>query len=275
VPEHLVLFDFDGTLTLPREAIDSAALKALYKLWEACSTGIVTGSTIEHVEEQLGSYLKDPKYTEMWEDMLFLPCNGTQQWGWEADVQEFRLIRGANMIDKLGEYNYRRLISYVLELQCTLIRRNESVPLTGEFIQYRDSMVNWCPIGRAAGTAYRKQFKELDAKHNIRTQYLRDLNAWLAKREIEVTCARGGNTSFDIYPTGWNKSYVLDHLDGGDYDIWFVGDRCTGDGNDKALYDVLPEGRRWETTGPKNTVNIILKEILPRVENNETTSFDY
>lgn len=275
MPEHLVLFDLDGTLTLPRQEIDPLAMKALYQLWEQVSVGIVTGSNIQYVQEQLSKYLKDPKYQSMWEDMLFLPCNGTQQWTWEFDSQEFTMVRGANMREHLGEEDFRRTVQRMLELQCLVLQQNPSMPVTGEFIQYRDSMINWCPIGRSAKQPDRDSFKKLDKKHRIRELFGRDLRKWLLNRKVDVTVAFGGNTSFDIYPNGWDKSYVLDHLDHSDYELWFVGDRCTGDGNDRALYDVLPENRRWQTKGPSDTVEIIMKQIIPGVASSDKTSFNY
>ena len=34
----------------------------------------------------------------------------------------------------------------------------------------------------------------------------------------------GGSTSFDIFPKGWDKTYVMNHLDNYSH-IYFVGDK--------------------------------------------------
>ena len=72
----------------------------------------------------------------------------------------------------------------------------------------------------------------------------------------DITCALGGDTSFDIYPVGWDKTYCLRHFQ--DYEVWFVGDRCEENGNDKQIYDNLqPKGRSFKTDGIQKTKKII------------------
>ena len=78
----------------------------------------------------------------------------------------------------------------------------------------------------------------------------------------------GGETSFDIYPKGWDKTYALKHFP--DHKCWFVGDRCTGSGNDKEIYDLLKkENRAFKTTGPEHTAEIIREKILPLLDEGE------
>jgi phosphomannomutase len=75
--------------------------------------------------------------------------------------------------------------------------------------------------------------------------------------ELDITVALGGSTSFDIYPNGWDKTYVLRHLEEFK-NVYFVGDRCKDGGNDKALYDVLRKtNTSFETESPKQTMEII------------------
>ena len=62
----------------------------------------------------------------------------------------------------------------------------------------------------------------------------------------------------DIFPEGWDKTYVLKHFPESDWDVFFVGDRCSPSGNDWELYNHLqPLGRSFETSGPEETVEII------------------
>ena len=70
----------------------------------------------------------------------------------------------------------------------------------------------------------------------------------------------GGDTSFDIYPTGWDKTYALQHFQ--DRTVWFVGDRCEENGNDKTIYDALQKhNRSFKTNGVDNTREIMLEII--------------
>ena len=154
-------------------------------------------------------------------------------------------------------------------------RRQEEVchydiPLTGHFISYRGSMINWCPIGRNANFAQRQQFIESDNKE-YPTIRIREMDR--IKYKINLRCTKqisiklGGETSLDIYPKGWDKTYALKHFD--DYVCWFVGDRCGEDGNDKEIYELLnKEGRAFWTRGTENTAGII-RGITKAIKNYE------
>jgi phosphomannomutase len=83
----------------------------------------------------------------------------------------------------------------------------------------------------------------------------------------EVMVALGGETSFDIYPTGWDKTYALKHFQ--DYTCWFVGDRCGEGGNDKEIYDLLnKKGRAFWTRNTENTAGII-RGITKEIKNDQ------
>ena len=61
----------------------------------------------------------------------------------------------------------------------------------------------------------------------------------------------GGDTSFDIYPNGWDKTYALSHFSQEDWVFWFVGDRCYPEGNDYEIFSHLKTtGSAFETSGP-------------------------
>ena len=83
------------------------------------------------------------------------------------------------------------------------------------------------------------------------------------KRILNIEIKLGGDTSFDIFPTGWDKTYALQHFPF--YNYWFVGDRCGPNGNDRELYELLkPQGRSFETESPQHTITItenILNDI--------------
>ena len=84
----------------------------------------------------------------------------------------------------------------------------------------------------------------------------------IGKIEIKL----GGETSYDIYPKGWDKTFALQHFE--DYQCWFVGDRCGHNGNDQAIYERLRvHGRSYEVKTTKDTMRLIFDEIIPRIAN--------
>ena len=87
------------------------------------------------------------------------------------------------------------------------------------------------------------------------------LETFVASSDLseKLSFSLGGNTSIDIYPHGWDKTYALKHFP--DHDAIFIGDRCTDPkGNDKSIYDKLKsvsEDSAYETTSTGQTIEII------------------
>ena len=71
----------------------------------------------------------------------------------------------------------------------------------------------------------------------------------------DITLKFGGDTSFDIYPKGWDKTYALRHFS--DKTVWFVGDRARSPkGNDYEIFQACG-WRSFHTNGPEQTKSII------------------
>ena len=93
------------------------------------------------------------------------------------------------------------------------------------------------------------------------------LNQQLVEKEINAIVKLGGNTSFDIYPVNWDKTYALNHFDKSKWEFWFVGDRCTIDGNDYEIFEFLKDsGRSFETGSPEETIEIVENYILEELQ---------
>ncbi len=117
-------------------------------------------------------------------------------------------------------------------------------------------MLNWCPIGRLAKDSQRQEWINIDTQFDIRKKYLKNLKSFFNKEKIDCTVSLGGSTSLDIYPSGWDKTYCLDHFK--NTNCWFVGDKCTGEGNDRTIFEAIGEyNRSFSTRGPQNTCQII------------------
>ncbi len=257
---HVVLFDMDGTLTEPRKPFASFLSSPLKQLVQVADIGIVTGSDLPLLQEQMGSVLDDNaiRYS-----LHLLPCNGTQHLRPPEFPSDHHVPSESNsMQDKLGKVAWRRLMEIIITQQ---LRASElDIPLTGQFINNRGSMINWSPSGRAANDEERKKFESYDRRYKFRKRILNELRSELASATIDnITVKLGGETSFDIYPTGWDKTYSLRYFENST--VWFVGDRAqTPKGNDYEIYKAC-EPRSYHTTGPENTVGII-KEIIKRIE---------
>ncbi len=258
--ETLVLFDVDGTLTEARRPIQKRMMRALRELARHAEIGFVTGSGVEYIKEQLWPVLNDPIVRN---NCHLLPCNGTEYIIPHGDEEIiFQTLSTTSMSKRIGKKHFNMLMKMICTFQSDLVNEYD-IPLSGHFVQNRSSMINWCPIGRNANQESRDEFKALDKLHKIRNKFIKELKFFAIHEGIELTIKLGGNTSFDIYPTGWDKTYALTHFDESKWDFWFVGDRCGIDGNDFEIFSALKtKDRAFETSGPPETIEIIDYYIL-------------
>ena len=258
--KHIVLFDMDGTLTPPREPLDRKLLQPLRDLSLHADIGILTGSDIDYLKFQMKYLIK---YSELRYKTHLLPCNGTKHYTPPTESDEkHKLIHNVDMNQHLGDESFRQLMMILCSHQ-EMLCYNNKIPLTGNFISYRGSMINWCPIGRNANKQQRQQFIEFDKSTNIafRTRELDKIKYKMSLRSTsKVDIKLGGETSFDIYPAGWDKTYALKHFS--NYTCWFVGDRCGIDGNDKEIYEFLKNKNRSFWTHSTNQTASIIQNII-------------
>jgi phosphomannomutase len=126
--------------------------------------------------------------------------------------------------------------------------------MRGTFIEFRNGMINVSPVGRNATNAERDAFNAYDNTHNIRTTMVAALKKQFP--ELGLTYSIGGQISFDVFPTGWDKTYCLTHIeaekerqDGVEYTtIHFFGDKTYEGGND------------WEIFSDKRTLGHSVKD---------------
>ena len=261
----IVFFDMDGTLTDPRSNFSSRSLESsLYQLTNlGVHIGIVTGSNLNYLLQQMETFLdRSPSRYKT----HLLPCNGTKYLiPPQFANYKHKMVYDVSMSEHLGTEDYRKLVKEIIDLQMEI--SDKEIPLSGHFIDYRGSMINWSPIGRGATHDQREEFKKIDNLYNLRVNALEDLRSqlqWLGL-EDRVVAKLGGDTSFDIYPTGWDKTYALKHFDG--WDAWFVGDRCCADGNDYEIFNAC-KGQSFVTYGPEKTSEII-QQIIHKIKENK------
>jgi phosphomannomutase len=196
--EILLLFDVDGTLTPARKTIESSFEEFLYsQVKPRASIGIVSGSDLVKIEEQLSGnrLLQEFDYVFPENGLVFIK-NGK-----EINKQSIQL--------HLGEANLKRLINFSLRYIADL-----DIPVKrGTFIDFRNGMINICPIGRQCTYDERLEFNKYDLEHNVRLNMIEALKREFA--DVDITFAVGGQISIDAYPNGWDKSYCIQHVTNG------------------------------------------------------------
>jgi len=272
----LILFDLDGTLTRPREQLKWHIVPVLRKLSRLADIGIVSGSPFAYIQEQ-GALMWNSISSLPGASVIIMPCNGTQLFVWSPKRCQFVCEYGLDfknyLVSNDKEAIYTALIRGILELQLQFIDENQGFnKLTGNFISYRTSMLNWAPGGRDATLVERKAFAQLDKKKKIRSKLCENLRVTLDDLGLpDIEFALGGTTSIDIYPQGWDKTHALRHFPS--RPTWFIGDRCEPGGNDYALWSLLARsGNSFSTSGPKETIRILEEEIIPILEKNNASS---
>ena len=214
----LLLFDVDGTLTLPRLKITEDMLNVLKNLYISgkVDLGFVGGSDLHKQIEQLGKenlYLFTWKFTE----------NGL------VSYHKDELINKTSLVQFLGENNYQRLINVCLKVLSDTITPVKR----GNFIELRNGMINISPIGRSCSQQERDDFDEWDKQHKIREKIIHKIKFELSDLNLQFSI--GGQISIDIFPQGWDKTYCLQFIED-KYDIYFFGDKTSVGGNDYELY---------------------------------------
>jgi phosphomannomutase len=249
--KKLFLFDMDGTLTPARCKMSWEVQSALTRLQQSgWDIGIISGSDLDYIKQQCDVLLDMSPFDIR--SAHFLPCNGTKYY------KNFKKIWEYSIKEKIGQNKINILMKYIIAEQVKIINKY-NIPLTGNFIQQRGSMINWCPIGRNANQVQRKMWTLIDEENNIRLNALKSLTKEIDN--LDVIIKLGGDTSFDIYPPGWDKTFPLDKKPFNEYEnIYFAGDRCFENGNDKELYDILKIKNNCDAfvvNNPVDTIKII------------------
>ena len=255
----IVLFDMDGTLTPPREHLDYSLVDTLVKLCKNTEIGIVSGSDYEYIMQQCGFLTtKD----EIKQKLHILPCNGTMHYAPPSYREgEYKLVHSNDMRKVIGDSDLNILFKKIINYQDHIVSHYD-IPLTGHFVSYRGSMINWCPIGRNATDTDRKKFSEFDktfGTSTFRKAILSQLREEIDNLRMNIVVKLGGETSFDIFPSGWDKTFALSYFP--DHEVYFLGDRCGENGNDKEIFDILQPLNSFWVKDTKDT-KIVLETLL-------------
>lgn len=240
--EILLLFDVDGTLTYPRSDVESEFEEFLYtKIKPLATIGIVGGSDLEKMFEQLNGKHILEKF-----DYIF-PENGLVQ------IEKGVEVGKESLQKHLGEEKLQRFINYVLRYLSEL-----ELPFKrGTFLEFRNGMMNICPIGRQCSREERNFFNQYDNEHHVRAKMIEALTKEFA--DLDFKYSIGGQISFDVFPRGWDKTFALRHVTkpGKNYkEIHFFGDKTYDGGNDYEIY-IDPRTIGHHVSSPVDTRRIL------------------
>eukprot|EP00899_Mesostigma_viride_P006428 jgi/Mesvir1/15787/Mv03353-RA.1 len=205
-PGVIALFDVDGTLTPARKQADPEMLKFMQELRKVVTVGIVGGSDLSKISEQLGpNTLTDYDYV--------FSENGL------VAHKQGQLIAEMSLKDFLGEEKLKKLINFILHYIADL-----DIPIKrGTFVEFRMGMLNVSPIGRNCSHAERDEFEKFDKVAGVRAKMVAALQEKFA--DWNLTFSIGGQISFDVFPKGWDKTYCLPFVEKDYSEIHFFGDK--------------------------------------------------
>ncbi|KAF9132860.1 Phosphomannomutase [Mortierella sp. 14UC] len=217
-PDTICLFDVDGPLTPARLYISKEMEQTLAELRKKCVIGYVSGSDLSKQVEQLGpNVLKNFDY-----------CFS------ENGLTAYKLgeqLASQSFIGYLGEERYKKLVNFVLRYIADL-----DIPIKrGTFVEFRNGMINISPIGRNCSHPERIAFEKYDLEHKLREKFVTALQNEFP--DYGLTYSIGGQISMDVFPTGWDKTYCLRHIEHENFKtIHFFGDKTFKGGNDYEIF---------------------------------------
>eukprot|EP01112_Ceratiomyxa_fruticulosa_P004303 TRINITY_DN1479_c0_g1_i3.p1 TRINITY_DN1479_c0_g1~~TRINITY_DN1479_c0_g1_i3.p1 ORF type:complete len:248 (+),score=48.68 TRINITY_DN1479_c0_g1_i3:113-856(+) len=235
--DTIVLFDVDGTLTKPRNAATPEMKEMLAELRKRVNVGVVGGSDLNKIREQLGSISEfDYVFSE---NGLMAHKDGNLFY-----TESFKNFMGEEKIKAFVNFTLR----YLSEIDIPVKR--------GTFIEFRNGMLNISPIGRNCSQSERDDFERYDKVHGVRAAMVTALQNKFP--EFGLKYSIGGQISFDVFPLGWDKTYCLRHLPEDKYKhVFFFGDKTMVGGND---YEISVHPRivkSFTVTSPDDTIRFI------------------
>ncbi|XP_068177994.1 phosphomannomutase 2 isoform X2 [Antennarius striatus] len=206
--------------------------------------GVVGGSDLGKIKEQLGDdvihqvdYVFAENGLEAYKDGQFLSVQSIQ--------------------NQMGEELLQDLINFCLNYMAQIKLPKKR----GTFIEFRNGMLNICPIGRSCTQEERKEFFELDQREKIREKFVSILKEKFKGKGL--TFSIGGQISFDVFPDGWDKRFCLGIVEKDNYStIHFFGDKTKPGGNDYEIYSD-PRTIGHEVSCPEETLHICEQLFFP------------
>uniref|UniRef100_A0A1A8EMN4 Phosphomannomutase n=1 Tax=Nothobranchius korthausae TaxID=1143690 RepID=A0A1A8EMN4_9TELE len=230
----LCLFDVDGTLTAARQCVTPEMKALLEKLRTRVRVGVVGGSDLSKIQEQLGDDVIQTVDYVFAENGLVAYKNGQLH-----SIQSIQAHMGEELLQDFINF----CLNYMAKIKLPKKR--------GTFIEFRNGMLNISPIGRSCTPEERREFYELDQKEKIREKFVSVLKEEFKGKGLSFSI--GGQISFDVFPDGWDKRYCLGIVEEDKYsNIHFFGDKTKPGGNDYEIF-CDPRTTGHEVSCPEET----------------------
>jgi len=246
-----VVFDLDNTLAMAFEPLSRRTAQGLSKLLERIPIAIMSGATIERMEEYVLPTL--PPDTNL-KNLYLFPDTCARCYVWK----ESEWTRAYN--HTLTKEEYDAAVSALTEgMEKTGIVAG--APQWGERIVARDAQVTFAGLGIDAPAEKKRAWDPDRAKRAILKKFLDEK---LVSFGFDIRIS--SRTAIDITKTGVDKAlgvrWLAGRLRASTTEMIFVGDDLKPGGNDAM---VLPTGiQTRQTSGPEETARIIEELVATR-----------
>ena len=247
----LFLFDIDGTLCEPKLEVPENMVQQLKILSEIKDIDVacVTCNDLSNAKKRLKDsfqYFTD-YYTE----------NGVVTYD-----KDQKILHQDTMKRLLGTEKYETLKKFFLDYIETI-----DVPFkVGNYLDERSAVINVSPVGNPITLEQREEMRIWESeKHPV--EKMRKACEDKFGKEFGLRFTKGGIKSFDVFPSGWDKTYCLKFIKEKGYDnILFFGDNTYPGGADYdlAIHEDVTKG--INVKGPEDTIQKI-NELLKEIEN--------
>jgi phosphomannomutase len=237
-PNKCFLFDVDGTLTKPRQPMETDFSSFFEKWMEDKDVFLVSGSDLPKILEQIPSTIAN-------KCKGIFSCMGNEFWEQDRNKEFCAVYKNELILPKaIKKWLDEKIKDSEFE--------RKSWAKTPPHFEYRGGMVNFSVVGRGASTALRQYYSEWDEGVKERHGIAKEFNEAFNKR-YRLQALVGGQISLDIQQIGKDKGQIIDHLEYGEY--VFFGDKCEKGGNDYSLYERATE--KWAVHSPKETFRLL------------------
>jgi HAD superfamily hydrolase (TIGR01484 family) len=251
----VIAFDLDGTLAPSKSPLPDHMSEMLDQLLERYHVCVISGGKFGQFEKQLLNNLKASP--DRLERLHLMPTCGTRYYNYDLADKKWNQVYAEDFTEAEKDKIKKALMKGVEELGYV------EEKTYGATLEDRGSQITWSALGQDIVDHLGPEgvrLKEAWDADNVKKNKVRDFVAELIP-EFEVRV--GGITSVDITKPGIDKAYgmrkLMNILEIGKDDIFFIGDRIQVGGNDypvKAMGIDTLEISKWEETA--QAIEVIL-----------------
>jgi phosphomannomutase len=244
----VIAFDLDGTLAPSKSPLPDRMAEVIPRLLDRYHVCVISGGKFGQFEKQLLNNLQATP--DQLDRLHIMPTCGTRYMKYDMVSKKWEQVYA----EDFTEAEKKKIISVLDKVTKELGYVEKKT--WGEIIEDRGSQVTWSALGQdivdhlgEEGVRLKEEWDADNAKKNA----IRDAAAELLP-EFEVRV--GGVTSVDITKPGIDKAYgmrkLMDMLEIGKEEIFFIGDRVQPGGNDYPVKEFGIDTMQistWQETG--------------------------